>query len=432
MLQVAVSIAALFLSLILLITGNAMLGTLLAVRLDLEGFATDIAGMVLALYAVGFVLGSLFAIRVVRRVGHIRAFAAFAGITAAAVLLHPLIITVPVWMLLRLVVGFCVAGLMLVTESWVNARATARTRGALLALYMVLFYSAAAGGQFLLVVGDPAQYQLFSLVAILIALSLVPLSVSRTQAPELAEGERLGLKALYDRAPLGIIGAVLSGIVVSAFSAIGPIYASQVGLSVERLSVFMGVSILAAMLFQWPIGLLSDYLPRARLILGLALVSLLMALLAALFGARSVVALFTVVPLFVGLTAALYPVSLAMTHDQLHHTQIVPASATLLLGFGVGTILGPVGSAVVMNWFGPAGLFLFAAAILSLLILAALRFLRTADEIPVAEQEHCVTVAPVSTLVLTELDPRNQDFAPSHKDREGESVHGRDVEGRSR
>jgi MFS family permease len=421
MLQLALPILALFLSLILLVVGNSMLGTLLAVRLDIEGFETGTAGLILAQYAVGFVLGSLYGLRIIRRVGHIRAFAALGALASAAILLHPLVIETWSWILLRLLVGFCVAGLMLITESWVNTRATAGNRGALLALYMILFYSAAAGGQFLLGVGDPADYPLFSLAAILVALSVIPLSLTRSTAPDLHEGERMGLGRLIRLAPLGVLTAFLSGVVVAAFSAIGPIYASQVGLEITRISVFMGVAVLVAMAFQWPVGLLSDYLPRGKVIVGLALAGLLAALLAALLGTVSTLALFLLVPLFVGLTAALYPVSLAFTHDHLGHAQIVPASATLLLSFGAGTILGPIGGASVMGLIGPPGLFLFSAAVLGVLIAATVVLLRRQSEIPVAEQAHCVGVAPVSTPVIVELDPRNKAFAAEAAERTNET-----------
>ncbi|MFW7378952.1 MAG: MFS transporter [Oligoflexus sp.] len=274
MTQVIISIIALFFSLVLLVVGNGMVGTLLAIRLGLAGIATSQAGVVLALYSVGFVIGSIYGPRLVKRVGHIRSFATFGAIVTAAILIHPMYISVTSWMLLRLVVGFCVAGLMLVTESWVNARATAQTRGTLLAIYMIIFYLAAASGQFLLALGDAEHYHLFLFAAILVTLSLVPISLTRSPAPDLHESPRMSLRELWQVSPASLSVAVLSGTVISAFSAVGPIYAIQVGLETTEVAKFMGVAILSAMIFQWPIGFLSDYFQRSRIIFFVALASI--------------------------------------------------------------------------------------------------------------------------------------------------------------
>jgi MFS family permease len=407
-----VPILALFLSISLLVVGNAMLGTLLAVRMQLEGYRAGMAGIVLACYSVGFVAGSMWGIRVVRRVGHIRAFATFGAATTAAILVHPLHMSVPTWMLLRLVVGYCIAGLLLVTESWINARATVVTRGALLATYMVLFFLASAGGQLLLAAGDPAVHHLFVVAAILVSISLIPLSLTRTPAPELSEGERLGMRDLYRLQALGLYAAFLSGVVASAFGAVGPVYAMRMGLEIHQVSLFMGTAVLASMLFQWPVGLLSDYVPRGYLILGIACVGVALSLLTAWLGGTSQATLFLCVALFVGSTSSLYAVSLALTHDALDHTQIVPASATLLLSFGLGTVLGPVGGAWSITLLGPAGLFYFTSGALVVLTVLAVPSLVRQPPPPLVEQTHCVGVAPVSTPVLLEIDPRNEDFQP--------------------
>jgi MFS family permease len=405
-------IFALFLSLVLMVVGNGMLGTLLAVRLQLEGTRAGLAGTILAFYSVGFVLGSLHGIRVVRRVGHIRAFTTFGAAATAAILVHALHVSVIGWMALRLIVGFCIAGLLLVTESWINSRATSATRGSLLATYMILFYLASAGGQLLLSTGDPQLHPLYLMAAILVALSLIPLSLTRTQAPEISDSVRISIRDLFRLQALGLFAALLSGVVASAFGAAGPVYAIRMGLDVQHVSLFMGLAIFSAMLFQWPVGLLSDYLPRGYVILGIAATGLAASLAVAWLGGQSTTLLYLTVALFFGSTSSLYAVSLALTHDALEHSQIVPASATLLLGFGLGTILGPVGGAWSITILGPEGLFYFTSAILLLLILLTIGALFRQPPPPLVEQTHCVGVAPHSTPMLMELDPRNEDFQP--------------------
>lgn len=409
-LRVVLSIMALFLSLVLMVVGNGMLGTVVALRLEIEGFPSGVAGLVLGLFSVGFVLGSIYGIRVVKRVGHIRAFATFGALAAATTLVHPLHISVAGWMALRLVLGFCIAGLMLVVESWTNARATAETRGKLLATYMVLFFLAASSGQFLIALGDPGQHHLFIVSAILICCSLVPLSLTRSPAPEIEESDRMQVRELWRATELGVSGAFLSGLAMSAFSAIGPIYAFQMGLAIEEVATFMGIAILAAMALQWPAGYLSDYLPRRIVLTTITAAAVAAGVLTAVLGGRSTFLLYATVALFYGLGACIYPIALALTHDMLSHRQIIPASATFLLAFGIGTIAGPMLGGLSIDLVGPSGLFLFVSVALGLLVLLAVHSFVYEKAPRVDEQAHCTGVAPVSTPVILELDPRNEEF----------------------
>src|SRR5262245_4639457 len=359
LLRTILAVGTLFASLVLLVVGNAMLGTIAALRLEIDGHDSRIIGLVLAQTALGFVLGSLYGIRIIQRVGHIRAFAVFAAVAAVSALVHPLYVSAPAWMLLRLALGFCIAGLMLVTESWVNGHATAQTRGGLLATYMVLFFLAASSGQFLVALGDPELHYLFVLGGILIILSLVPVSLTLTSPPPIGRTERLRMLSLWRRAELGLAGAAVSGVLLGAFGTIGPVYAYEMGLGIEDVGAFMGLSILAAMALQWPMGYLSDYLPRRVVIVGVAGAALAGALVTASLGHRSTFYLYGGVSALYGLASCIYPLALAHTHDMLSKAQIVPASATLLLVNGIGSVAGPVIGGFSISVLGPAGLFLF-------------------------------------------------------------------------
>ncbi len=404
-----VAIVALFASLVLLVMGNSSLGTIAALRLEIEGFEPGTIGLVLALTSLGFVLGSLYGIRVVQRVGHIRAFAVFASIAAAATLMHPLHVSVLGWMLFRLALGFCIAGLMLVIESWINSHATKQSRGALLATYMVLFFLAASSGQFIVMLGDPGLHQPFVFAAIFFILSLVPISLTRLTPPVMESAGRLAFGALWARSELGLVGAAVSGVVLGAFGAVGPVYGYEMGLEVDQIAAFMGISILAAMVIQWPMGLVSDYLPRRLVIVSVAAAAGGLALFTAAFGQRSWLHLYGGVALFYALASCIYPLCLALTHDMLAKHQIVPASATLLLANGIGGVVGPVIGGAAISLLGPAALFLFLAAALGLLLLLALHSFAREKAPRVHEQSHCVGVGPVSTPVIMELDPRQDD-----------------------
>lgn len=405
MLATLFAIVALFASVALLICGNALLGTLVALRVELEGFAALGAGLVLSLYSAGFVVGTVVIEPLVRRVGHIRAFAAFAALASVCALTFPLFVSLWGWVVLRVVLGFAMAGLTLVAESWVNGRATLANRCRLLATYMVVFFLAAAAGQFLVAAGDPGDYPLFSVAAILLAAAVVPLALTRALAPELHPVPRIRLRALARAAPLAVVGALAAGTLASAFGAAGPIFALRTGLGIGELALFLGIPVLVTMALQWPLGMLSDRLPRSRVLLGAAGVALVASLAVPALAPVSLAALIAAVSVFMALANSLYPMSLALTHDRLEARQVLSANATLLLAMGLG-VIGPLVGPVAMALLGPPGLFLFTATVLVVLLVAGFA-LRLRREVPVAQQQPgVVSVPPAATALITELDPR--------------------------
>jgi MFS family permease len=412
-----VPVISLFASMALLIAGNGLLGTLLAVRLELEQFSTASIAAVLSIYSLGFIVGTLWLDRVIHRVGHIRAFAAFAALYSACILSFPLFVSVPGWIVLRVLTGFCIAGLTLVMESWLNGRATVVNRGRLLAVYMVIFYLAAACGQLLLRTGDPAALLLFSVAGILVALAVIPLALTRETAPEILPAPRMKLRELARFAPLGVVAAFTAGMVTSAFSNAGPIYAMRIGLAPETIAVFMALPILASMLIQAPVGWISDRLPRKSVLGVTAALALATAVAVPFASTLPYWLLATAIALHVALASLLYPVSLALTHDSLDAHHVIPANATLLLALGLGTVVGPLAAPVAMAAFGPAGLFFFIAAALGLLALLLMALNSRQATVPVADQTHgVVSLPPGSSPLATELDPRAdpEDFEELH------------------
>jgi MFS family permease len=412
-----VRVVALFASMALLIAGNGLLWTLLSVRMELEGFSATSISAVLGIYALGFIAGSMWLDRVIHRVGHVRSFAAFAALYSACILMFPLHVSVPGWIGLRLLTGFCIAGLTLVTESWLNGRATVENRGRLLAIYMVIYYLAAACGQLLLRVGDPSQLLLFSLAGILTTLAVIPLALTRETAPEILPAPRMKMADLFRHAPLGVAAAFTTGIATSAFSGTGPIYALRIGLGPETIAFFMAVPIVASMLVQAPVGWISDRLPRQSVLAVTTLVAFVAALAVPFAGALSLWLQVGLIALHVALVSALYPLSQSITHDTLDAHHVIPASATLLLAYGVGTVIGPLAAPGAMAAFGPAGLFLFLAAVLAALVVMLFVLHRRQPAVPVEAQLHGVVAAlPVGTPLVTELDPRAdpEDFAALH------------------
>lgn len=409
--QIIISLTAMFASLALLIAGSSLLGTLLSVRLALEGFSPMAVGAVLVFHSIGFVIGTRLVTRLIRRVGQIRSFAAFAAIGCVVALIHPMAVNGWLWAFLRGLLGFCQAGLIMVLESWISGRASHASRGALLGIYQIVYFSAAALGQYLVGFAPADAYQIFSLVAILMVLSLVPLAVTRSEAPVMGVADRVGFGALWRLSPSGLLGATIAGVGASAFLTLGPLYAKSSGMAVEEVARYMAFAVLATMALQWPLGHLSDLMDRRRVLANLAGVGGFAGALAAAFGQDSPLVLYAGTAIVFGVIGCLYPISLAMINDNMVEGDPIAASAGLLFAFGVGTCTGPLLAAGLMQAFGAGGLFLFLALCLFGLAGFVLVRIRTTQALPLAQQGRFVNVvAAEAAPAILELDPRAEDY----------------------
>lgn len=413
--QQLLQLSALIFSVLLLVSGNGFLVTLLGVRLSLAQTTPAIIGAILLCYSIGFVLGTMYADRVIQRVGHIRAFAVFAAATSATALLYPYWQTPPVWAALRVLSGISMAGLLIVIESWFSSRATTSNRASLFAIYQVTFYIASAGGQLLINVSDPLLFAPFTLAGILLTLALIPLSLTRVAAPPIEHVRPLPLRRLFVLAPLGMTASLLCGLVMNAFYSMGPVYATLVGLSLAELSLFMSVAVIAAMALAWPLGYLCDRIERRQMMLWMSLVAALCCFAAAALGEFNLVALVVFNSAFVGVTAAIYPLAVAIVNDRIDSHDIVAASAGLLLAYGIGACLGPALASGLMTLVGPAGLFLGNGLLLLVLVPLSRYWITHVQAVPVAAQEHFVTALGGTTAVITAIDPRNEAFVPAEE-----------------
>jgi len=363
------SISSLLLSFGMLLLGNGMVGTLLGIRSRLEEFSTELTGVIMAGFSVGLLLGALYAVRVVAAVGHIRAFAAFASIMSVAVLAHVMLIDPVTWFVLRVVAGFCMAGMVMVVESWVNERATINTRGQILSLYMMTNYMGAGLGQFMLLVGDPAQFQLFIIASMIYSFALVPILLTRASAPKPSSPQRMKLRTLFAISPVGVFGTVCAGMANSSLNGMGAVFAKEIGLSLSEVSTFMAAAILGGMALQFPIGRLSDKFDRRTVLITATLATSLAALAVIWAIGQSVPILFVTAAAYGAVCYTIYPLSASQVNDLAAPDRLVQVSAGLLIAFGIGASIGPVVAAQSMAFFGPSGFFLFIIGISGALIL---------------------------------------------------------------
>lgn len=354
------AVAALLLSVGLALVGAGALTTTVSLRLTQAGTAPAVVGAVATAYFLGLTLGAMRAHRLIRQVGHIRAFAAFAATLSAAALSYALWPPNPGWGLVRLLDGFCMAGVFVCIESWLNDRATAANRGRLLAAYMVCTYAAQALGQGLLGLG--AGERLFILVAMPLCLAVLPVGLTRLAPPALPEVRSLGLRRLHAVSPLGVVGTVASGLLLGAVYGLGPVFARE-AVGPAGAAGFMALLIGSGMLLQWPLGWLSDRFDRRRVILGV-MAGLVLASGAMLLAApRGGTALLAAGVAFGGVVFAIYPLCAAHTNDWLSAGERVPASGGLILAYSFGAVAGPLLGAAAMTALGGRGLFAFTGAV---------------------------------------------------------------------
>ena len=405
------SLFALFCSVGLLVLGNGFLMTLLGVRLSLAEVDARFIGGLMVGYSVGFVLGTLYASKIIQRVGHIRVFAVFCAILGIAALSYPLSESIILWLVLRAIGGFAMAGLLIVTESWFSAIATNENRSTIFSLYQICFFLATSLGQLLMLLGDSQNFFLLNLAAAILIAALIPLGLTRMQTPHLENVERLSLKKVFAVSPLGLIATFMSGVIVSSFYGVGPLFAKLVGLTVNQIAWFMSLSVFAAMLFAWPVGWLCDRVDRARMMLYLTASAACFSLLLCFeLVVQHVWLVMLINALFMAVVAAIYPVGVALMNDRISHDQIISASATLLLSFGVGSCIGPAISSVLMEMAGASGMYIGNTVLLLMLCAYTKYRLGMGLTVAVENQEHFVVTTPNASAVINELNPLNDQF----------------------
>ncbi|THD74683.1 MFS transporter [Thalassobius vesicularis] len=354
---------ALLLGLMLLMVGNGLQGTLLGVRGAMEGFSTYEMSIVMAAYFVGFLGGSRMAPEMIRRVGHVRVFAALGSFISAVLILFPVLAEPWAWTIGRMIIGFCFSGVYVVAESWLNNAATNETRGQALSLYMITMMVGIIIAQGLLLVADPSGFVLFVIPSVLVSIAFAPILLSINPTPAFESTAPMSLRGLVNVSPLGAVGMLLLGGVYAAQYGMAAVYGSNAGLSLPEISLFIAMFYVGATVAQYPLGWLSDRMDRRLLILLVSATGGLAALLAMMLGGNYVILL--VAAFVIGGTAnPLYSLLIAYTTDFLQPKDMAAASSGLVFTNGLGAIAGPVVTGWTMSTFGAQGYFLLIALLL--------------------------------------------------------------------
>ena len=340
-----------------LMLGAGLQSTLLGLRATLDGFPTLVTGFVMSCYYVGYVVGTIVAPPLLRRLGHIRVFATLAAIASVAILVQGCFVNPVTWGAMRLLSGVCFAGIYVVAESWLNDRASRANRGRVFAIYMLVLYIGLGAAQFLLILANPRTATPFMLVAILISLAMVPIVVSAQQVPDHAVPRKVRLRDLYSNSPLGVVAVTVSGLISAIIFSMGPVYARLSGLETRGVAAFMAVSILAAVITQYPIGRLSDRIDRRTVIAVVCTLAMVIAGSIVAFPGMPHYLFLGLAALFSGFALTLYSLSVSHVNDKLEPAQMVAASSALLLLNGTAAAIGPVLAGSLIAAFGPPAYF---------------------------------------------------------------------------
>lgn len=396
------------LSLFILINGIALYGTFVPLRLNDMGISSFEIGVITTAYYIGMTLGSFKNAELIIRVGHIRAFAAFASIICSVALISSIHYTVFFWSILRCILGYCLAGAYIVIESWILKAGTPKIRGQLLALYMISLNSAYSTGQLLLDVAPVSSTLPFIVIAILCSLSVVPLAITKIGNPTIETPSVLGIGELLKLSRSGFISCFVSGLIMSAALAYVPIYINETIPDTSYTATAMFIVMLGGMLLQYPVGKISDSMDRRIVIVTLCILLIFLCACILLTSIENHFLFYPLLFLIGGTLFSIYPVSMSLTCDMLSSDDIVAGTQGMILVYGFGAIFGPLITVLFIKVFGIGGLFIYTAIFCAALTVYLIYRIMTVPAHTLKQHQDFVTV-PNTTPIAAELDPRSED-----------------------
>ena len=401
MIKVFSGVWPLLLGILLIMLGNGMHFTLIGLRGGIEGFSAAELAIVTSGYFLGFLSGARITPVMIRNVGHVRVFAALGSFMSAGLVAFPLLTEPWAWTILRILIGFCMSGIYVAAESWLNNAATNETRGKVLSAYMIAQTLGIIGAQGLLTLGDAATSVLFIGASILVSISFAPILLSATPVPATEVARAMPLRKLFTGSPLGTVGIFLLGSIYATQSGMGAVFGSQIGLTAAQISLFVAMLFAGALLLQYPIGWLSDRMDRRKLIFGASVIGFVFCTLgwatAGGFWFLMVSAFFAG-----GVTTPLYALFLAYTNDSLSAEDMPAASGGLVFTFGLGAIVGPLATGWAMEGLGSFAFWLVLGATFGAIALYALYRMTQRASVPTAETESYLGVLPTASPVAIE------------------------------
>lgn len=378
--------------------GSGLQSTLLGLRATMEGFPIFTTGIMMSGYFIGIFIGSMIAPKLVQRVGHIRVFAALASLASIAILVHGIYVGAITWTIMRVITGISYAGLFVVAESWLNDRASNETRGQMLSVYMVVVTLGMGGGQFLLNLSSPMGVDLFILISVIVSIGLIPILLTVRPAPAFTVTGKMSLVELYRVSPLAVVSNGLTGVAQGTVFGLGAVYARQELHDVKLISIFMASFLLGSLIFQWPLGWISDRINRRVVLIGTSMAAIVACVVAILMP-KSGSLFFVVIVVLGGAVMPMYSLSIAYANDRLKPEQIVPASGSLVMTAGIGLSTGPIIVSFLMGQFGSVFYFIGIASAFTLLTAFAIYRTTITKDVAAVDQKPIFVAGLIGTPV---------------------------------
>ncbi|WP_316859252.1 MFS transporter [uncultured Cohaesibacter sp.] len=400
-------IASLLFSVTLLLLGHGLQSTLVPLASRALDFSNFLIGLGASAYFVGFIVGGIVTPHVVVRAGHIRGFAVMVSSMSAAALLHPLVTHAEAWILFRFITGFCISGLYLIIESWLNEFADNSNRGVIMSSYIIVNFAAFTAGQLMVTLAQPEGFYLFAIASIIISVAVMPVAMTKAAQPAPIAIVKLELPKVFRTSPAAIVSAFIVGMVLGTHLAFAPIYAVEKGYdAIKQAPVFAAMLGLGGMITQWPLGRFSDRMDRRIVLLGISILGIFASIAITMLDGASFY-LFLLVGVLIGaLTQPAYSLAAAHGYDNAKENGYVRMAAGLLVSFGLGSSIGPSATSLIMPYIGADAVFLFPALLLGCLSVYLILRIRYKDPVREAQKEDfdlAATSAALGGVVSPEL-----------------------------
>lgn len=409
MLSAYKAVFTIVLSAALVACGSGMLGAFMPVHLSKAGLSTDQVGSIVTSYALGMLLACFFSGRLIRRVGHIRSYAAFGALSGTMVLALSWQASLEWWLALRFVHGFASNSVFMVMQSWLNERTESRYRGQVMAFFYVLYTVFYGSGALLLAKMDIESLAPFMIGCGLFILSIIPISTTKIPGPPLPEKIKIDLKAVYRLSPVGSVGAFVSGATGMTLQGVGAIYGTLLGLTPAAIGILMASTQAGNLVIQWPLGFLSDRIDRRLVLIGAAGAAALISIFITGLNAETFVVLIIAFGVFGGMAEAIYSISTAHANDWAEGDDYVTLSSTILVVWAVGATLGALVATQAMSFMGPSGLPIYTLIIMACYGLFAVFRMFARSEPPEEAQETFEAVPPAPVSADFSLQPTEED-----------------------
>ncbi|MCB1447087.1 MAG: MFS transporter [Rhizobiaceae bacterium] len=416
--QNLLSVLALLTGTLFLYLGNGLHSLLMPMRGTVEGYSETVLGFFGTSWAAGFVLGCIFARRLVKRVGHVRAFSGFISIIAITALATGIIVDPTFWILSRAMTGFSAAATAMIIESWLNERATNESRGMIFSFYISITLLGVVGGQMTVALADIKMQTLFLMAGIYYCFAMLPTLVSNAQTPKPLNEVKLDLVALYRNSPVSFVGILLVGIANGTWGTLGAVFGAKAGLATGDIALMMTITIFAGAAMQIPAGRMSDRMDRRYVLAILSGVAFIAGFQLLIIQPANVMTLLILIGVYGATANALYPIAVAHANDFARSSDFVAISGGLLLLYGIGTVIGPTVGGPVMQYLGPYSLFAVTAFSHALIVAYAILRSRRRAPVPVGERDSYQSVSSGTTVTPESLalNPRAQPLPEAEAD----------------